>query len=315
MTNMSRRVFLKKIYHAMVVCGAAQFISFSELLKAADKKDDNKPYIIWLHGTSCSGCSTSFLDLEGIPVVDIITKFSRIMFHPDLSLATGNTVIEMMNHISASNIPYILVVEGGIPVELPHACLIGDKPFKYWVSKLASGASACVGAGTCATLGGIPAMHGTDTGSVTLQAYLESQQIKSPVINIPSCPMRPEHLAYTLLHIVYQGTPPKLDKKNRPIKFFGSTVHERCVYYADYQEDRFATRIGESGCLLKLGCQGPVTRNDCLINGHNGNTNTCIRAGHPCIGCASEHFPRRIMLHSYNDKRAMTNKKYQWRES
>lgn len=39
--------------------------------------------------------------------------------------------------------------------------------------------------------------------------------------------------------------------------------------------------------------------------GHNNNTNTCIKAGHPCIGCASEHFPRQIMLHSFNDKRAI----------
>ena len=46
-----------------------------------------------------------------------------------------------------------------------------------------------------------------------------------------------------------------------------------------------------------------MTRNDCLVLGHNGNVNTCIRAGHPCVGCASEHFPRQIMMHAYGENR------------
>jgi hydrogenase small subunit len=48
-----------------------------------------------------------------------------------------------------------------------------------------------------------------------------------------------------------------------------------------------------------------VTKNDCMQIGHNNNTNTCIKAGHPCIGCASKHFPRQIMMHTYDDKRAI----------
>ena len=42
-----------------------------------------------------------------------------------------------------------------------------------------------------------------------------------------------------------------------------------------------------------------------MITGHNGNTNTCIRAGHPCIGCASEQFPRQIMLHTFDEKKVI----------
>ncbi len=312
MNPINRRHFLCKVYQAIVACGAGHFLSFSDLIQAAESPDTEKPYLIWLHGSSCSGCSTSFLDLDGIPVTDVLTKFSRLVFHPDISLATGNDVTKILDHMPQAHTPYILILEGGIPVAMPHACMMGGKPIAEWVSSLASKAKFCIGAGTCATLGGIPAMHGTETGSTTLQAFLKQRQINTPVINLPACPMRPEHLVYTLLHLIHQGSPPELDQKNRPKKFFKRTIHERCIYYADYQEDRFASKIGEEGCMLKLGCQGPVTRNDCLIRGHNGNTNTCLRAGHPCVGCASPHFPRRIMLHSYGDERAMTNKKDQW---
>jgi hydrogenase small subunit len=198
---------------------------------------------------------------------------------------------------------------------MPHACMMGGRPITEWVEELAGGAVAAIAAGTCAALGGgVPAMHGTQTGSHTLQAYLRLRNINTPVVNLPACPMRPEHFVYTVLHYAHLGRLPDLDTRARPRRFFGRTVHERCIYYADFQEDRFAHFIGDEGCLLKLGCQGPVTRNDCLIRGHNGNTNTCIRAGHPCIGCASEHFPRRIMLHDYGDKRVMLGKKHDWKE-
>jgi hydrogenase small subunit len=182
---------------------------------------------------------------------------------------------------------------------------MGGRPMTEWAEVLASQATACIAAGTCAALGGIPKMHGTLTGSMTLDEFLAHKGIEKPLVNLPNCPMKPEHFVYTVLHYVQQGDLPELDESKRPRRFFSFTNHERCILYADFQEKRFATKIGEPGCLLKLGCQGPVTKNDCLITGHNGNTNSCIRAGHPCIGCASEQFPRQIMLHAFNDKRVI----------
>jgi hydrogenase small subunit len=186
---------------------------------------------------------------------------------------------------------------------MPHACVMGDRPMTEWVAETAAQATACIAAGTCAALGGIPKMNGTITGSMTLSEFLAHKGIDKPVVNLPNCPMKPEHFVYTVLHFVQTGRLPDLDERQRPLRFFAHSNHERCILYADFQEKRFATRIGEPGCLLKLGCQGPVTKSDCLVTGHNGNTNTCIRAGHPCVGCASEHFPRQIMLHAFDDRR------------
>lgn len=304
-TPITRREALRRIYRAIITTGAASFISFEELLAADAKPVDQRPNLIWLHGSSCSGCSCSFLDIDYVPVVDILTRFTNLVFHPDVSLATGDQVTELLARLAKSGLPYLLVLEGGIPVGMPHACLMAGRPFVEWLKPLAAGAAACIAAGTCAALGGIPKMNGTVTGSQTFGEYLANEGIKVPLASLPSCPMKPEHFVYTVLHYAKIGAFPERDDQDRPLRFFARTNHERCIYYADFQEKHFATRIGEEGCLLKLGCQGPVTKNDCLTSGHNGNINTCIRAGHPCIGCAGERFPRQIMLHTFDDQRSI----------
>ena len=311
--RISRRAALRRIYQALVAAGAATFLGFDDLL-AADKTTEDRLRLVWLHGSSCSGCSVSFLNIESVPVVDILTRFVSLVFHPDISLATGSQVLDLHNQLLASRLPYVFVMEGGIPVGMPHACMMADRPIVQWAEELARGAVACVAAGTCAAAGGVPRMKGTDTGSRTLGELLRERGISTPVVNLPGCPMKPEHLVYTVLHVAHRKGLPPLDKRGRPVQFFAHTVHERCVHYSDFQEERFAQHIGEDGCLLRLGCQGPVTRNDCLILGHNGNVNTCIRAGHPCVGCASEHFPRQIMMHAYGENRWIRGKLMDWTE-
>jgi hydrogenase small subunit len=302
---MTRRDALKKIYKVVIAVGASSFLSFEDLL-AIDNGEIQKPDLVWLHGTSCSGCSTSFLNVEGVPLVDILTQYTNIIFHPDVSLATGHQVTDMLERAEEYK-NFLFVFEGSIPVGMPHACMVGNKPMTYWVDKLASNSLACVGAGTCASFGGITAMEGMVTGTKPLGEYLEYKGIKKPVINLPNCPMKPEHLLYVLFYFLKTKKLPPLDKQGRPKRFYAHTIHERCVYYSDYQENNFAKKIGDDGCLFKLGCQGIVTKNDCVISGHNDNTNICIRAGHPCIGCASENFPRQIMMRSYDDKRIIKN--------
>ena len=58
----------------------------------------------------------------------------------------------------------------------------------------------------------------------------------------------------------------------------------------------YAKKIGEDGCLFKLGCQGPVTSSDCVKSEGDFDRFNCIKSGHPCIGCGSENFPRKIMF-------------------
>lgn len=304
MSQITRREALNKIYQAIIGAGASGFLSFEDVLAAQNNKI-NQPTIIWLHGTSCSGCSCSFLNIEDVPVIELITEFMDLVYHPDLSLATGNDALKIINELINSNRQYIFVFEGAIPVKLPHTCLMGGVPMMEWVNRLASKAALCIAAGTCAAFGGVAKMKGTITGNMSLGEYMDYKSIDIPLVNLPNCPLKPEHITYILLYYIKKKALPELDQFNRPIHQFLKTVHDRCVYYRDFQEDNFAEFIGDAGCLFRLGCQGPVTHNDCMKIGHNNNTNICIRAGHPCIGCADSEFPRKIMYHQYNDKRSL----------
>lgn len=300
----SRREFLKKVYRVVVAAGAAPLLSFDELLAAESGENPfPRPNLVWLQGASCSGCSLSLLNTEEITVLDLLTRFSRLLYHPNLAQATGNQVGDLLAKLTTGAEPYLLVLEGGIPAGMPHACLLAHRPFEEWVSRLAQGADACIAVGTCAAFGGVAAMPGTLTGVVSLDRHLATRDLAVPLVNLPSCPMKPEHLVYTLLHYGRHRRLPELDGRGRPRRFFANTVHQRCPRYAAFQELDFARHIGEDGCLLELGCQGPVSNNDCPDLGYNGNLNYCLKAGHPCTGCAGELFPRPVLYHLYDDPR------------
>lgn len=269
-----------------------------------DSKAINKPNLIWLQGSSCTGCSLSLTNIEEIPFIDFILEFVNIIYHPNLSLATSEDVPNILNKAKKElKDDYLLVVEGSIPTLLPHACLFADIPFVEWVKDMSKNSKACIGVGTCASFGGITDMHGIDTGASPLTKVINEAQINKPIINLPNCPLKPEHFIYTILYFIKFSKYPILDSQYRPKQFFSKTIHETCIHFSEFQQNIFASQINEKGCLLELGCQGPVTKSDCITNGLNSNTNNCIKAGHPCIGCASEHFPRQIMFRSYGDKR------------
>ena len=307
--TLNRRKFLQRMYQLVIAAGAAPLLSFDDLL-AADANPASagwsRPDLVWLQGASCSGCSTSFLNVEQITILDFLTYFTRLQYHPNLSAATGDQVPQILNKLAAADKSYILVMEGAIPVGMPHACMMADRPISEWVSVLAAKASVCIAAGTCAVSGGVAKMAGTLTGAVSLDDFLKQRAIKTPSVNLPACPMHPEHLVYTLLHFIKSKGLPELDDARRPRRFFTHSVHERCPRYAAFQARDFALHIGEEGCLMELGCQGPVTYNDCVAIGYNGNTNNCVRAGHPCIGCAGELFPRPLLYHTHDDPKAET---------
>ena len=282
--TLDRRKFLQRIYQVVIAAGAAPLLSFDELLAAEANPSAAswvRPDLVWLQGASCSGCSASFLNVEQITILDFLTYFSRVLYHPNLSSASGDQVPQILTKLAAANKPYILVMEGAIPVAMPHACIMAQKPISEWVSLLAAKASLCIAGGTCAVSGGVAKMAGTLTGAQSLDDFLKQRGIKTPSVNLPSCPMHPDHLVYTLLHFIKSKGLPELDGARRPLRFFSHSVHERCPRYAAFQARDFARRIGEEGCLMELGCQGPVTYNDCIAIGYNGNTNNCIRAGHP----------------------------------
>lgn len=113
---------------------------------------------------------------------------------------------------------------------------------------------------------------------------------KTPLIKLPGLPVPPHHLIGTLSHLQFVGFP-RLDADYRPELYYTETVCATCERRGDLEGGRFAAALGGAGCLLRLGCKGPVTHNTCSAVRWNDGVNWCVGAGGPCTGCAEPGFP------------------------
>ena len=251
------------------------------------------PKLVYLQGLSCTGCSISLLQAENPSPATLITDYSQLAFHADLSAISGKKAVEMIKKfITGQAGPYFLAVEGAVPQQMPEACVIGDHPFHWYLDQAAKTMSGAVTVGTCACHGGIPAAEGNPTGAISVREYYKQTGVTKPIISIPGCPPHPDWVWQTVIHLVKIGMP-ELTKEGSPKLFFDHKVHESCPRYHDFQQEVFANKLGEKGCLFKLGCLGPDTNADCSTRWWNGGQTWCIDANAPCIGCASQIFARK----------------------
>ena len=110
------------------------------------------------------------------------------------------------------------------------------------------------------------------------------------VINVPGCPIHPIWLIGTIGYILNFGTP-SLDKEQRPITFFGRTIHDDCPRRHYFDDQIFARKYGDKECMFALGCRGPITKADCPLIRWNESDNWPIGNNTTCIGCARQGFP------------------------
>ena len=87
------------------------------------------PAVIWLHGSSCTGCSVSLLnrisDLPGEPptVKEVLTDAINLVFHATLMSAAGDSAVSELKRVYEQG-GYILVCEGGVPTAFNGAACI-----------------------------------------------------------------------------------------------------------------------------------------------------------------------------------------------
>ncbi len=305
MNNLNRRSFLELSAKLCAVMGLGAS-AIPRLAAAAEELASGNAPVLWLQGQCCSGCSVALLDAESISPVKLLTQYINLSFHQTLSTATGQQAVDTVNKMIAAG-GYILIVEGAVPAGMPKACEFGGEAFGSQLLRAAKSAKAVIALGTCAAFGGIPAAENNPTGSVSAVQYLKDQGVSTPVILTPGCPCHPDWLLGTVTYVLKMGIPP-LDSMGRPKAFYSRLIHEQCERFADYEREKFAKTFGDSGCLFKLGCLGPITHTDCSVRPWNGGVNSCIRAGAPCIGCGGEQFAAKASLPFITKKRATENK-------
>lgn len=294
---MDRRQFLKAAAALSAAFGATNLPG--PVLAALKKIDPaTVPKIVYLQGLSCTGCSVSLLQAADPSPLSLITDYSKLAFHADLSAISGKGALDLINeYISGRAGEYFLAVEGAIPEQMPEACRIGDKTFARYLEEAAATMSGAVAVGACACDGGIPGTEGNPTGAIGLRDFYKKRGIDKMIVHIRGCSVHPDWLWQTIVHLVKVGVPELIN--GAPALFYGKKVHESCPRYHDFQEEIFAKKLGDKGCLFKLGCLGPVTAADCPTRWWNGSQNWCIGANAPCIGCASPDFAKKKSLPFY----------------
>ncbi|HEX8962318.1 MAG TPA: NADH:ubiquinone oxidoreductase [Rhodocyclaceae bacterium] len=259
--------------------------------------------LLWMQCGGCGGDTMSFLGAESPDVVELFGDLGiDVLFHPSLSTLSAKQQDDLIDDlIQGERALDILVVEGAV-VRGPASTGMFDvrrgRPKKDLITALAARAQFVVAAGTCASFGGIGAdaeVQATGLQFVRRQpGGLLGREFRSqaglPVINLAGCPCHPEVLAGALSALI-AGQTLELDEFQRPLDWYGLTVHQGCTRneYHEYRVEEWD--FAQRGCLFfHKGCHGPLADGPCnklLWNRRSSKT----RAGVPCFGCTSPDFP------------------------
>jgi hydrogenase small subunit len=277
-------------------------------------------HVIWM--TSLLGCDGDSIALTAATSPSLEDLLYRAIpgtpgiaiYNPVLAFETGGDFVRHWYDAEAGKLdPFVLVLEGSVPNEDwsgdgSWAAFGVDPasgqpiPAVDWLDRLAPKAAAMLALGTCAAYGGIPAMRNNPTGAMGLTDYLGRgwrSRLGIPIVNLPGCPVQPNNITETLLQLVLQvvgaGPAIDLDEQGRPRWLFEQTAHERCNRAGLADNGDFADSHDESGCLVKLGCRGPVVKCNVPTRGWVNGIGGCPNVGGVCTACTMPGFPDKFM--------------------
>jgi hydrogenase small subunit len=253
----------------------------------------SRPSVIWLSFQECTGCTESLTRSHSPTVESLIFDAISLDYHHTLQAAAGSAAEEAREHAMQEFYgKYLLIVDGSIPLNDNgvYSTIAGVTNLQM-LKDVAKGAAAIVSVGSCAAFGGLPHANPNPTGAVPVTDIIKDK----PVINIPGCPPIPVVITGVLAHYLTFGTIPELDSLNRPLAFYGDSIHDRCYRRPFYDQGKFAKTFDDEGarngwCLYELGCKGPTTYNACATTKWNNGASFPIETGHPCLGCSEPDF-------------------------
>ncbi|MGE5381305.1 MAG: hydrogenase small subunit [Methylocystaceae bacterium] len=249
-----------------------------------------KPLVIWIEATGCSGNSISLWNSIGPDMQQILNNLIDVRYWHYLMAAQDQNAIASLYQSARENAgSYFLIIEGAIATKPGYDALFALNG-RYIstgevLQQLGQDAKHIMAVGTCAAFGGFSAARPNPSGSVGASAFLQR-----PVINVSGCPAHPDWIMGILGYLLMYGAPP-VNENGQPLMFYEYTIHQRCQRRSYFDKHEFAVKIGDPECMFKLGCKGPVTHADCPVRLWNGYVNWPVKANTPCIGCTNPAFP------------------------
>lgn len=258
-------------------------------IKTIYNQQNQKINAIWLEATGCSGNIISLLNATNPDVTYLLREMINLTYNNSIMAAEGERAFEKF--LNTLDTDFILLVDGAVSLKDNGYYNIlanynGKKITALDAIKMAGAkAKYVLAVGTCASHGGISAAKPNPSECVSISKVLNRE-----IINLPGCPCNPAWVIGTIGHIIFKGRP-ELDNLNRPILFYGVTIHDLCPRRSFFDKGIFAEKLGDETCMFKLGCRGPITKTDCPSRKWNGHVNWPIGDDTPCIGCAHSNFP------------------------
>ncbi len=278
-------------------------------------------HVIWLTtGLGCDGDSVAMTSATNPSLEDllhgVLPGVPRLaLYNAMFAFETGEEFVAAFERAATGKLePFVLVLEGSVPNERlsgeGHWAGFGvdaktGQPIttNTWIDRLAPKAAAVLALGTCAAYGGVPAMRGNPTGAMGLRDYLGTgwkSKRGIPIVNLPGCPVQPDSITQTLLHLALHVAGVEklveLDEQGRPTELFERTVQEGCQRAGFAEQGEFARTLADHrGCLVKLGCMGPVAKCNVPTRGWVNGVGGCPNVGGICIACTMPGFPDRFM--------------------
>lgn len=289
--KLSRRDFMRACAGTAAAGALATYLSpfIAEAAAAGEL-----PPVIWLAGGACTGCSISLLNCENPDIQNVLLNVISLKFHENVSAAQGELAMKAVyDTVEKYAGQYVLCVEGAVQAkENGDWCIIGEKDGKpvtmlQAVKDVGSKAAAILSIGTCAAYGGLPAADPNPSEAKSVADIVKGK----PIINIGGCPPHPDWIVGTIAHYLLFKEVPELDSAGRPKMFFGRIIHDNCQRRQYFDNGIFAKNFGEMGCMLELGCKGPIAHCDSTTRLWNGGVNWCVKCGGVCLGCTEPEFP------------------------
>lgn len=287
--GVSRRDFLKFCTAVAVTMGMGP--GFAPAVARA-LTSGRRPSVVYLHNAECTGCTEALLRTYKPYLDELILDTISLDYQETIMAAAGDAAEAALEQAIRNPDGFLCVVEGSIPTANDGLYgTIGGRTMKSICEEVLPKARAIVAYGTCAAYGGIPAAAPNPTGAMGVNECFPL--LGNKAINIPGCPPNPLNVVGALVALL-QGTRIELDDKNRPLMFYGTTVHELCERLPHFEAGEFAPSFDseearKGWCLYLLGCKGPLTMNNCPRARFN-DVNWPVGAGHPCIGCSEPGF-------------------------
>ena len=253
---------------------------------------------VWLDGGLCTGCTESTAQGTTPDVAQIVLDILSMNYMETIMYATGDSAeAALKDTVEKFKGKFIMVYEGAVMTGFDgNALRIAGKPGLDQIREVAPNAAAIIAVGSCAVDGGWVKANPNPAGGMGIQEFLKQENIATPVINLPTCPVNPEWIVAMVVDVLFLGKLAsgqilkELDEFNRPKVIFGQTIHDNCPRRGHFENGEFVYEFGspeeaKGYCLYAVGCKGPQTYTNCPIVRWNDRASWCVESGSPCIGC------------------------------